>query len=74
MTAAQLEYLARRGRLRKTGLTHDELALRMYRADQRVICKTCGKQYIDHPFADEARDPDNLPYLHVVCNGDIVKL
>ena len=63
-----------KGWLTTTGETHDELAVRSFRASGDCICDTCGKKYITHPYATEARDQDGTPYLNVLCNGDIVKL
>lgn len=49
---------------------------RVYRADHLCQCKVCGREYWCHP---EAREPhllsyDGEPYLHRLCNGDLVKL
>lgn len=68
------KYWKDNGWLATTGETHDELAERFYRASGACICDACGKEYYSHPYATEARDRDNMPYLHVLCNGDIVKL
>lgn len=73
-TDPYLEHLKRRGKLVKTGMTVDELAVAMVRACGDCICEVCGKDYYSHPFADEARTDENRPFLHVTCNGDIVKL
>lgn len=68
------EFLRKRGMLVKTGLTEDELAERMFRSDHRCICPECGKRYGSHPLAEEVRDIDGNPFLHVICDGSIVKL
>ena len=68
------EQLRRKGKLIDAGLTHEELASRFYRASGECICSECGRDYYSHPYASEARDRDDQPYLHIICNGDIVKL
>lgn len=57
-----------------TGLSADELCIRMFRADQNCICPICSKRYGDHPYAKEAIDFEDRPFLHVLCDGSIVKL
>lgn len=47
-----------------------------YRAHMACLCDICGKEYIDHP---RAKEPWNLsftgePFLHRLCNGELVKL
>lgn len=74
MTEIQLKYLERKGKLVETGLTDDEVAERAFRASHLCICDVCGKEYIDHPYVSECRDDANMPFLHLICNGDIVKL
>lgn len=46
------------------------------RASQDVICQTCQKTYGQHPMLTDAEylSHDEQPYLHELCNGDIVKL
>jgi hypothetical protein len=39
-----------------------------YRTDGRMHCGACGRKYIDHPVSV------HVPFLHVICNGDFVKL
>lgn len=43
-----------------------------YRADGRCLCPVCNKEYYKHPFS-EHQGWDG-PYLHKLCNGDLVKL
>jgi len=74
MDSRREQYYWTKGKLVVTGKTHDELAIAMNRASGLCICDQCGKDYYAHPYASEARDRDNEPYLHVLCNGDIVKL
>lgn len=45
-----------------------------YRASGDMLCVTCGKTYYDHPLDQEIRDYNNEPFLHRICNGDLVKL
>lgn len=47
-----------------------------YRAHHECECPVCGRFYIDHAYA---REPHNLsftgePFLHRLCNGELVKL
>ena len=63
----------KRGKLKETGLSHNVLGNRMHRASGDCVCD-CGQNYYSHPYATEARDRDGEPYLHVLCDGDIVKL
>jgi len=46
------------------------------RASQDVICDTCKKPYGEHKMLTDAEylSHDQQPYLHELCNGDIVKL
>lgn len=46
-----------------------------YRAAGDCLCETCGHPYRLHP-GDPASifDWQNIPALHVLCNGDRVKL
>ncbi len=73
-TDPYLQHLERRGMLKKTGMSFDELARKMIRASGLVICEHCGKDYYHHPYASECRDDQGHPFLHVTCDGDIVKL
>ena len=51
----------------------EEPEIKFYRASGDVVCYSCGRQYWHHPFADE-RAWNGEPFLHVLCNGDLVKL
>jgi hypothetical protein len=44
------------------------------RAGGDVRCETCGCVYYDHPLDPDALSFDDLPYLHVLCDGRRVKL
>ena len=49
---------------------------RDYRASGDCICEKCGYEYRLHPL-DTDKDRlsyDGQPFLHVLCNGDRVKL
>lgn len=46
----------------------------MRRADGRVLCELCHREYRRHPFTFEHLDWNDEPFLHVLCNGDLVKL
>ena len=72
--SVRVQYLIRKGKLVKTGLTIDEVAARMHRASGLCICTECGEDYYSHPYVHECRDDEGSPFLHIICNGDIVKL
>ena len=44
------------------------------RASGDVICEDCGKKYYDHPMDRENLDFNDGPFLHILCNGERVKL
>lgn len=47
------------------------------RASGDCVCAACGKRYGDHPMDTEnvsEIDGYPYPYLHILCNGDRVKL
>lgn len=44
-----------------------------YRADGGAIC-SCGMSYREHPYDLNDLAYDGSPYMHVLCNGDRVKL
>lgn len=48
--------------------------VKMYRADQNTLCTECDREYWRHPASWRVRDSDDNPFLHVLCNGDHVKL
>jgi hypothetical protein len=73
MESYREEYYRIKGKLKETGLTTEEIARKMHRASGDCVCD-CGKDYYSHPYVTEARDQDGEPFLHVLCNGDIVKL
>lgn len=68
-----LEFLRKRNMLVHLNLTEDEIAAQMIRAGGAVVCSECGKEYFKHPFIDDCLF-DDRPYLHVICDGTIVKL
>lgn len=70
----QDEFLRKKGKLVTTGLTDEEISIKMIRTDGGAICSVCGKEHRDHPYIDEARDWDGYPFLHLICDGMIVKL
>lgn len=45
-----------------------------YRASGACLCEDCGEPYLKHPMDFFALSYDDEPYLHVLCNGDRVKL
>jgi hypothetical protein len=47
--------------------------LNIYRADGRMICSICGKEYWRHPL-DQLIIGSDGPYLRLLCNSDRVKL
>lgn len=44
-----------------------------YRADQNCLCE-CGEPYRCHYYDWDVVDQDGHPFLHILCNGDRVKL
>ena len=44
-----------------------------YRADGRCLCE-CGYEYFLHPLDPNDLDWQGNPFMHVLCNGDRVKL
>ena len=46
------------------------------RASADAVCKQCCKEYRDHPMdrRPEAANWQGDPFLHVLCNGKVVKL
>ena len=45
-----------------------------YRANGDCICPDCGKRYMDHPMDKWVLSFDGYPILHILCNGERVKL
>jgi hypothetical protein len=57
--------------------TEEEDLRKMRRASGDVLCETCSKEYRKHPLATELHNLsgiDGEPFLHRLCNGDLVKL
>ena len=50
-----------------------ELRTEPRRSDGGRVCEDCGRMYGTHP-QDFSQLLDGYPYLHVICNGDYVKL
>ncbi len=49
--------------------------LPFHRAGGDCVCEACGKTYNRHLLASRPLSGmDGLPFLHVLCNGDLVKL
>jgi len=69
-----LEHLRKRGKLKIVDLSDEEIARRMYRASGLCECVGCGKEYYSHPYVENCLDDTGLPFLHVLCDGDIIKL
>jgi hypothetical protein len=53
-----------------------------FRADGRCMCNLCGHVYSSHPYCVNSKLPDSMQSselhpdyaLHVLCNGNHVKL
>jgi hypothetical protein len=45
-----------------------------YRSNGDMVCSICKKKYIDHPMEKDILGYNEEPYLHKLCNGDLVKL
>jgi hypothetical protein len=71
---AFIEYLRLKGKLKMLNLSDEEIARDMIRASGDCICEECGKKYYDHPYIENNLDGEGHPYLHITCNGLIVKL
>lgn len=54
--------------------TAEGLEVQYYRADGNMICQPCGQEYFRHPYEASVVGYDELPFLHRICNGDLVKL
>lgn len=74
----KLEYFRRKGKLVHLEMDEDEIWRKMFRAGLETICPVCGKMYIDHPYIDNVIDRsahgEETPFLHLICDGSIVKL
>lgn len=70
----KLEYFRRKGKLVHLEMDEDEIWRKMFRAGLETICPVCGKMYIDHPYIDNVLGFDDTPFLHLICDGSIVKL
>jgi hypothetical protein len=46
----------------------------MVRASGDALCELCGRTYYRHPVTYEYVDWDGHPYLHVGCDGTLLKL
>lgn len=49
-------------------------AVDFYRASGNCICEQCGEFYICHEMDREHLGFQGEPFLHILCNGDRVKL
>jgi hypothetical protein len=48
---------------------------RTYRASGTCVCAICGREYRHHPVATDAHLIGWMgPFLHRLCNGELVKL
>jgi len=45
-----------------------------YRSASDCICEGCGYEYRYHPLDPHDLSYDGQPFMHVLCNGDRVKL
>ncbi len=55
-------------------LCDDDEYIKFYRASGNCICNVCGLTYYKHPHDPDVTDWDGNPWLHVLCNGERVKL
>lgn len=44
------------------------------RAGGDVICEECGCKYLDHVMFQGEKDDQGHPFLHMLCDGTLVKL
>ena len=53
-------------------------ASRCYRASGSCLCPMCGAEYRAHPYtahrSSDGMNSEGWPYMHRLCNGDIVEL
>ena len=48
---------------------------KFYRACGDCVCDVCGKKYYDHQsYKPSGKTNNDVPWLHELCNGDLVKL
>ena len=52
----------------------DARIFKAYRASGDIICEICGKTYYQHPMYEPSAKTCGHPWLHELCNGDLVKL
>lgn len=52
----------------------DAVFFRFYRSNGECICEICRKFYKDHELDEKILDWEGNPFLHVLCNGERVKL
>ena len=69
-----MDYLRKKGKLKKLKLTDDQIARQMIRASGECLCPKCGQEYYSHPYVENCLDMNGYPYMHVTCDGLIVKL
>ena len=51
-----------------------ELEGEMIRVNGNADCELCGRQWWRHPVTYEFTDWDGEPWLHVACDGTLLKL
>lgn len=44
------------------------------RMSGEALCPVCSHPALSHPMCDRIKDQDNVPFLHVLCDGRRVKL
>lgn len=57
--------------------THGILAAlyhQVRRASGEALCTTCQRRYSQHKYERAILNPEGKPYIHRLCNGDLVKL
>jgi hypothetical protein len=52
----------------------DEEMENVRRANKDCICEYCNRSYINHPMDLVELSFNGEPYLHILCNGERVKL
>ena len=62
-------------------LHHECDVLNFYRTNGYMICKDCGQEYWKHPYCGNSELPESMRsstrkeyFLHVLCNGEHIKL
>lgn len=73
-TTPHLQYLRDRGMLVLLPETWEEVAERQIRVSSEGVCPDCGEKYFKHPYIENCLDWEGRPFLHLACDGRVLKL